>query len=81
MSERPVVLLLSGPNLNLLGQREPAVYGTATLEDHVKAARAAAEQAGLEHRNARRRSLVDRPAGASGIACVRPTMPAGGPGG
>ncbi|MEO6317559.1 MAG: type II 3-dehydroquinate dehydratase [Acidimicrobiales bacterium] len=38
-----IVLLLSGPNLNLLGEREPAIYGTATLEDHVASARAVAE--------------------------------------
>lgn len=46
-----VMLLLSGPNLNLLGQREPEIYGTATLDDHVATARAAALDRGyhLEH--------------------------------
>jgi 3-dehydroquinate dehydratase-2 len=42
------VLLLNGVNLNLLGEREPEIYGKATLADHVAAARAAAEGAGLE---------------------------------
>ncbi|MBA3653199.1 MAG: 3-dehydroquinate dehydratase [Actinobacteria bacterium] len=42
------VLLLSGPNLNLLGEREPLIYGDATLDDHVATARAAAEQHGLD---------------------------------
>ncbi len=48
----PVVLLLSGPNLNLLGEREPDIYGRATLEDHVAVARRAADEHGfvLEHR-------------------------------
>lgn len=40
------LLLLNGPNLNLLGTREPAVYGTATLADIEQAAVAQAEQAG-----------------------------------
>ena len=45
---KPIVLLLSGPNLNLLGQREPAVYGTDTLDDHVARARVAATELGLD---------------------------------
>lgn len=44
----PTVLLLSGPNLNLLGIREPDVYGAATLEDHVTTARAVAADLGLD---------------------------------
>ena len=48
MSGRRCVLLLSGPNLNLLGQREPEIYGTASLDDHVATARRVAEAAGLE---------------------------------
>ena len=41
------VLLLSGPNLNLLGDREPDIYGTATLADHVRLATKTAESLGL----------------------------------
>jgi 3-dehydroquinate dehydratase-2 len=38
------LLLLNGPNLNLLGQREPGLYGTDTLEAVVaRASRLAAE--------------------------------------
>ena len=44
---QPLVLLLSGPNLNLLGEREPEVYGTATLADHIAAATATAAERGL----------------------------------
>jgi 3-dehydroquinate dehydratase-2 len=47
VAERPIVLLLSGPNLSLLGSRQPEVYGSATLADHVATATATAEERGL----------------------------------
>jgi 3-dehydroquinate dehydratase-2 len=45
------ILLVSGPNLNLLGEREPEIYGRDTLDDLVGDARAVAEASGhvLEH--------------------------------
>ena len=45
------ILLLSGPNLDLLGTRSPEIYGTATLADHVAAVteRAAGAGASVRH--------------------------------
>lgn len=47
MTPRPTVLVLNGPNLNLLGTREPEIYGTETLEQHAQHAQVAAADYGL----------------------------------
>jgi 3-dehydroquinate dehydratase II len=45
------ILLVSGPNLNLLGEREPGIYGRDTLDEIVGDARTVAEANGhdVEH--------------------------------
>ena len=73
MSGRPVVLLLSGPNLDLLGERQPEVYGRETLADHVATATAEATARGLEleHRQTNHEGeLVELIHGARGRAAA-----------
>jgi 3-dehydroquinate dehydratase II len=69
MSGPAVVLLLSGPNLNLLGRREPEHYGRETLDHHVAVARSHAEATGLalEHLQSNHEGdLIDAIHGARG---------------
>lgn len=57
------VMLLHGPNLNLLGEREPEVYGTDTLDDYVIFTRAAAAKHGLAieaHQSNHEGEMIDR---------------------
>lgn len=42
------ILVIHGPNLNLLGKREPEIYGTTTLEDINSMLREKAKHLGLE---------------------------------
>lgn len=42
------IAVLNGPNLNLLGTREPALYGTATLDDILRGLEATARELGVD---------------------------------
>ena len=60
------LLVLQGPNLNLLGKREPSVYGTATLKDVEAQPDEAAARLGvvLSHLQSNHEVLIDRIRGA-----------------
>lgn len=47
---KPVLFVLNGPNLELLGEREPEIYGKTTLADIEALCRAEADGAGLDMR-------------------------------
>jgi 3-dehydroquinate dehydratase II len=71
MSTGGLIVLLSGPNLDLLGEREPEVYGRDRLDDHVAVARQEATRLGyeLEHSQTNHEGdLVEAVHGARGRA-------------
>ena len=57
-----LVFMLNGPNLNLLGKRQPHIYGHETLADVERDCRALAAELGLElrfHQSNREYEIID----------------------
>nr|HQV08446.1 type II 3-dehydroquinate dehydratase [Thauera sp.] len=71
----PKVLVINGPNLNLLGTREPEIYGATTLADVENGLRAQGEAVGIElscFQSNHEGAIVDRihAARAEGVAWI-----------
>lgn len=47
----PEILILSGPNLDQLGRRDPSLYGSETLDEHVERVRVHAHECGMTVRH------------------------------
>ena len=78
MPDRPVLYVLNGPNLNLLGEREPEIYGRETLADVQALCERAADGSTMVFRQTNHEGeLIDWVQEARTAACALVLNPAG----
>lgn len=80
MPIRPTILVVNGPNLNLLGTRQPSIYGYATLADVEALVRAKADALGYDvdfFQSNWEGAILDRLQAARGVAAGVVINPAG----
>ena len=62
------ILIVNGPNLNLLGKREPAIYGNVSFDDHLPVLRRAFPDVQLDYYQSNHEGcLIDKLQEADGI--------------
>ena len=71
MAKSSDILVINGPNLNMLGSREPSIYGDATLEDIEAECKSRAEGHGMSCRcfqSNQESEIIENIQGAAGMA-------------
>ena len=62
------ILIINGPNLNLLGRREPEIYGNASFEEHLSSMRQAFPEVELDYYQSNHEGfLIDKLQEADGL--------------
>ena len=68
------VLIINGPNLNMLGKRQPEIYGNVTLEEIENISKEEAKKVGVDHKTIRKYLAKENFSPAPPITNLKPSI-------